>query len=148
MASIWGFEFRQRLLALGRDRIKLAALVVLTDARQPHFLEHGERRVDDAGARRIIAADPLAELLDDLVAVAGLLGDQGENDELQFAAVEHPALARAEPAAAPAPAERPLPEAAMAAMPDVVLEVTMEHGFPPGFRTYLRYVLSKDISLD
>ena len=55
------------------------------------FLEHGQCRIDDAGARQIFAPDPLAELLDDLVAVAGLLGDQRKSLSLLTSAPLIPA---------------------------------------------------------
>src|ERR1700722_16646006 len=50
------------------------------------------RALTAARAWRIVAPAPLAELLDDLVAVARLLGDQRDNPEPQLAAVEHAAL--------------------------------------------------------
>ena len=71
---------------------------------EAHVLEHGQSRIDDARARRIIAPGHLLDRLDQLVAVARLVGDQLEQHQAQLAALEHP-LAVA--AAMPAPAARP-----------------------------------------
>ena len=100
----------EKRLALGGQRIELAPALILGGGGVAHVLDQGQRGIDDAGARAVAAADPLFERLDDLVAVARLLGHQGENDEPEIAAVEHAPLARLEPAAAPVPAE-PVPPA-------------------------------------
>jgi len=74
----------------------------------------GECRIDDARARRIPARGALFEQLDDLVAVAWLLGDQRERDQAEVALRQHApgthhvaaAMSPAEPATevtAPAP---------------------------------------------
>jgi hypothetical protein len=61
--------------------------------------------------------------------VARLLGDQGENDEAKFAAVEHAAFAAAEAAATPEPLEA---FTTRTAAPEgvVLMEVSEKHGFP------------------
>ena len=51
--------------------------------------------------------------------MARLFGDEGENDEPKLAGVEHAAFARTKAAASPPPAERPVAEAAVAAVTDV-----------------------------
>ena len=53
------------------------------------FLEVGQRRVDDAGARAVGAVGTLLQGLDDVVAVARLLGEQGEDDQAEVAVTEH-----------------------------------------------------------
>ena len=117
MASIWALLSARTFSPVGRQRIELAALRVLARAGVAHLLEHGQGRIDDAGAWRIFAPDPLAEVLDDLVAVAGLFRHQPEDNEPELAAVEHPALAALQSAMAAAPAaERPAPETAMVAV--------------------------------
>src|SRR5271163_2563991 len=129
-----GLVVGEDLLALPRQRIELAPLRVLARAGVAHLFQHGQRRIDDARARRIFASDPLAELLDDLVAVAGLLGHQRQDHQPQFAAVEHPALAALESAAmAAAPAaRRPAPETAgPMAVAHIIVKMTMEHCFTP-----------------
>src|ERR1700722_10861917 len=79
-----GFVVGENFLALRGETIELAPLWVLAGLGVAHLFEHGQRRIDDSGTWRIIAPDPLAELLDDLVAVAGLLGDERENHQPQF----------------------------------------------------------------
>src|SRR5262245_32341871 len=53
------------------------------------LFEISQRRVNYAGARRIPAGGLLFEHLDDLVAVARLLGDQRECDQAQVALRQH-----------------------------------------------------------
>ena len=57
------------------------------------FFEHGQGRIDHAGARAVGAGEAVLDLLDELVAVAGALGDQREHDQAQFAMIEHAARA-------------------------------------------------------
>ncbi len=115
------------------------------------LLEVGEGRVHDPGARRVPAGGLLLQHLDDLVAVARLLGDERQRDQAQIALRQHPprphhvaesASATAPMAPAPAGPERPAP-APMGAplLFDLLLEVSHpEHVFA---------LLGKfDISLD
>jgi len=51
------------------------------------LFEIGQRRIDDARARGVPALGLLLEDFDDLVAVAGLLGDQRERQQADFAGV-------------------------------------------------------------
>src|SRR5687768_11086637 len=74
---------------------------------QAHVLEHRQGRIDDAGARRIMALGHLLDRLDQLIAVARLIGDQLEQHEAKFAALEHPFAGPASAPAAPAAAARP-----------------------------------------
>src|ERR1700730_7965132 len=53
------------------------------------LLEISQRRIDDARARRVPAGGPVFQHLDDLVAVARLLGDQRERDQAQVALRQH-----------------------------------------------------------
>src|SRR5262249_48538778 len=78
-----------------------------------------QRRIDDAGARAVPAGGFLLEHLDDFVAVARLLGDQRERDELQVALGEHPPGPHAVVAAPAVPAApaRPAEEASAARAP-------------------------------
>src|SRR5262249_53502328 len=83
------------------------------------FLEIGVGGIEDAGARRMPARGLVLEHLDDLVAVARLLGDQRERDQPQVALGQHAAGAHHVVAAqamasaeARAAAEMPTPAAA------------------------------------
>ena len=69
---------------------------------QAHVLEQGQRRIDDARARRIFAAGQLLDRADQVVAVARLVGDQLEQHEPELAAFEHPAGCAGRGRAAPA----------------------------------------------
>src|ERR1700677_3874221 len=130
------FVVGQDFLAFRRQPVELAPLRILARLGVAHLFEHGQRRIDDARAWRIVAPNALAELLDDLVAVAGLLGDERENHEPELAAVEHAALTAASVAAAGTPAaERPAPEAMVAgaavAVVYIIVKMTMEHCVSP-----------------
>src|SRR5215218_435921 len=87
--------------ALAGRLIDLLGVLGLGLCNQAHVFEHGQRRVDDAGARRIFAAGHFLDRLDQLIAVARLVGDQLEQHQAQLAALEHP-LAVAAAMAAPA----------------------------------------------
>src|SRR5208283_5422776 len=82
---------KELLRAFRRPRLDLSEL-----------LEEGERRTDDAGARRISAAGARLDLANDVVAVPRLALEQEQDDEAQFAALEHaaPSAASARPLAA------------------------------------------------
>jgi hypothetical protein len=60
-------------------------------------LEHGERRVNHAGARHVGAAQAVLDGLDYLVAVARPFGDERENNEAKLAVIEHAGPAAAVP---------------------------------------------------
>ena len=68
------------------------------------LLQQRERGVDGAGTRGVGAAEFLLDLLDQLVPVAGLFGDQREQHQAQVAGAENPAAAAATEAAATASA--------------------------------------------
>ena len=80
--------------ALGGDRMQFLAAVTGGDRYVAEFLEHGQRGVDHAGAGAVGAADALLDRLDDLVAVARLLGDQVEDDQAEVAMGEEAARGR------------------------------------------------------
>src|SRR5262245_45720548 len=105
------------------------------------LLEIGQRRINDAGARRIPAGGLVFEHLDDLVAVARLLGDQRERDQAQVALRQHAPGAHPIAAVTSAPAvagtEMPAPAAAAAPLPP-----TMSHAEHVGLHS------DYDISLD
>ena len=54
------------------------------------FLQIGQRRIDDAGARRVPVRRFLFEQLDDLIAVARRLGDQRQREKAKVALRQHP----------------------------------------------------------
>ena len=58
---------------------------------QAKVFQHRQQRIDRAGARTVVAADLLADGLDDLVAVAGLARQHLQHQQLQVATVEHAA---------------------------------------------------------
>src|SRR5262245_24741295 len=102
------------------------------------ILEIGQRRVDDAGARRVPACGLVLQDLDDLVAVARLLGDQRERDQPQVAlrqhaaGAHHVAAAHAVPAAPAEPAAvAPTPAAAGAPALFAVQMSYSKHGVTP-----------------
>src|SRR5690606_33985150 len=76
--------------ALGGDGEQFFRAVALLRRDLPHLVEQGEGGIDHPGARRIGAAGQLLDPADQVIAVARLVGDQLEQHEPQFAAVEHP----------------------------------------------------------
>src|SRR5215831_2087502 len=104
------------------------------------LFEIGQRRIDDAGARRVPAGGLVFEHLDDLVAVARLLGDQRKRDQAQVALRQHAPgahhiAAAVTSAPAVAGAELPAPTAAAAPLP-----TAMSHAEHVGFLGCLRYI--------
>src|ERR1700722_2179771 len=131
-----GFVVGEDFLALRRQPVELSPLRVLARLGVAHLFEQGQRRVDDARAWRIVAPNPLAELLDDLVAITGLLSDQRQNHKPQPPALEHAAVTATDGAAAGTPAaERPASEAMVAmaavAVVNIIVKMTMEHCWSP-----------------
>jgi hypothetical protein len=53
------------------------------DSRLAGLFEIGEGRIDHARARNVVAAGPLFQHLDQIVAMARLFGDQGQQEQLQ-----------------------------------------------------------------
>ena len=129
---------------------------------QPHVLEHGQGRIDDARARRIFAAGHLLDRADQLIAVARLVGDQLKQHEAKLAALEHPlaVAAAAPPPAAPTcavveveieierpEAERATAPAGMTLVPAMFAAIIMEmHRISPfdSSKIYLRCICFKD----
>ena len=72
------------------DRVELLCAIRLRGDVAGLF-EEGQRRIDHAGAWRIPARGFLLQHLDDLVAVARLLRDQGERDQANVALRQHAA---------------------------------------------------------
>jgi len=62
------------------DCVQLLCTVAGIDRRMAEFLEQRQRRIDNAWAWAVGAADLIFDLLDDLVTVPRLFGDQVEND--------------------------------------------------------------------
>src|SRR5688572_5553304 len=60
-------------------------------ARVAEILQQRQRGIHRAGARAVGAGEAVLQLLDDLVAVTRLLGQEAEDDVLQVAMAEHPA---------------------------------------------------------
>src|SRR5262249_23140064 len=101
----------------------------------------GQRRINDAGARRVPAGGLVFEHLDDLVTVARLLGDQRKRDQAQIALRQHAPGAHHIAAAVtstPAVAGAKLPAPAAAAAPS---PPTMSHAEHVGLRCQLRYIV-------
>src|SRR5262249_47486690 len=103
----------ERALVLGEERaprlgdgVELLARLGGGHRRVAELLEQGERRGDDARARAGPAGEALLDRLDDLVAMAGLVREQGQNEEAQTALLEHPPAA--EPAAMAAAMTEPV----------------------------------------
>ena len=80
--------FLEERLAGRRDVVDFLPLALL-GTHVPHVLQELERRIDGAGGGRVPAPHPLLEGLHDLVAVAGLLLQQAEDDVLHLASLEH-----------------------------------------------------------
>lgn len=78
-------------LAFGRQRVLPASGVLAGGLDQAEVFEQRQRRVDRAGARAVVAADPVADGLDDFVAVARLLTQQMQHQQLEVTAIEHAA---------------------------------------------------------
>src|SRR6478672_3517961 len=87
------------------DLVDLLSFIAGNDAGVAEVLEELEGRVDGAGAGGVGAAEALLERLDDLVAVAGLLLEEAEDDVAQVALLEH-ASGAPSPAAASLGAEQ------------------------------------------
>ena len=81
------FEVRAAFLG---DRVELLGAFRLRGD-VAGLLEKGQRRIHHAGTRRVPARGLVLQHLDDLVAVARLLGDQPERDQPQIAGREHAA---------------------------------------------------------
>jgi hypothetical protein len=115
---------RQMRAADPGDREQLLGAFCLLLGDMIHVIEHGQRWVDDAGARGISAAGPILDLADQVVAVARLFLDQLEQDEAQFAPVEHPPAASAfATRMAEGTSEPATPKAARAAIAALVMAV-------------------------
>src|SRR5690348_7060929 len=91
------------------DLIRLARALAARLLDEAHLLEHRQRRIDDARARRIAAAGQFLDRADEVVAVPRLLRNQLQEHQSQLAGFEHP----------------PRPAAAAAA-PALVAEVEVE----------------------
>jgi hypothetical protein len=116
-----------------------------------HLLEHRQGGIDDAGARAVAAADALLEVLDDLVAVAGLVLEHRHDDEAQVAVLEDAlalafASAKAAAVAVPMPMRAAVPPASeivpglMAR--SVAVSVFEKQVSSPGLNDIIRYVAS------
>src|SRR5581483_6516234 len=94
----------QIFLALLGGRVELAVTLSRRHSRQAFFFEQRQRGVHHAGAGRIGAGKPLFDGLDDLVAVARLVGNQLQDHQPQMARVEQPLAHAAEAALKSSPA--------------------------------------------
>ena len=106
------------------------------------LFEQRQRRIDRPGARSIGAAEFLLDGADQVIAVARLLGDEGQENQPQVAVAEHPPAPSPEAApaealflvmgptpAAPAPARRAImPPFTVAPM---ILMMTSKHEIYP-----------------
>src|SRR5690606_9863044 len=94
-----------------RDDSELAPLIVaILLGDQGLVGQHRERRIDHAGAGRIVPARTLLDSLDEVVTVARLLGDELEQDKPQLLAAELPAAAPATASSARPPGTARAPE--------------------------------------
>src|SRR5262249_45151546 len=73
------------------DGVEFLGTLARGEFRKSHVLKHRQQRIDDAGARRIGAADAMLDLLDQFVAMPRLLGEQRQNHEFEVALIEHAA---------------------------------------------------------
>src|ERR1700751_870801 len=71
--------------AFGGDRMQLFRTIAGADRHMTEFLEQGQRRINNAWAWAVGAADPLFDRLDDLVTVPRLFRDEMENDQAKVA---------------------------------------------------------------
>src|SRR5690606_21137630 len=85
-----GAARRQERLALGREAVALAAGNFRINRRITHVVEPGERRIDDARARAVAAAEALLDRLDQFVTMARAFRDHGEQQQPQLAIIEEP----------------------------------------------------------
>ena len=81
----------QEGLALRRDTVALAACSFGFDHRIAHIFEPRECRIDDARTWAVAAAHAFLDGLHELIAVARLLRDHGEDKEPKLSIVEKPA---------------------------------------------------------
>ncbi len=101
-------EFRAVLLQVGPARVGDGVKPLAARRRRDDevgLLQHLQQGIDGAGARAVGAREAVLQGLDDVVAVAGLVGDQAQHDETQGPGVKHAAPAAAERSAM-VPAER------------------------------------------
>ncbi len=115
-----GFKVRAALVGDGEEFLRAIAARLLDQAL---LFEHGERRIDHAGARYIETARQLLDRPDEFVAVARLVGDQLEQDQAKLVGIEDPA-APAAPAlvgSAPVAAPEPVATAGAEMVPGMVL---------------------------
>ena len=120
----------EELLPFRQDRIQLL-VAFLDDVDMAHVGHHRQQRVNGARAGRVTAAGQRFQFLDDFVAVAGLLGDQLQDNEAQVAVIEEATHAATELAAevVMATAEMPAEPEAVPGMPAlaILMEVFEKH---------------------
>ncbi len=79
----------QGLLAFGSDGVALAAAFGFAGRGMAHVHQVAQGGVDRAGAGLVVAADQLAHGADHVVAMAGLLANQMQRQQLEAASLEH-----------------------------------------------------------
>ena len=79
----------QRLQAFGGDGVLLASAFQIGRRGVTHVHQIAERGVDGAGAGRVFAADQLTNGANDVVAVAGLQGNQVQSQQLEATGFKH-----------------------------------------------------------
>src|SRR5450830_177477 len=89
----------QKIYAFRSDAIQLLAAVFGFHGRIAQLFQQGQRRVNHARARAVIAADQLLDRFDDFIAMARLVLQQMQNHQAQAALLEHARTASAFPAA-------------------------------------------------
>ena len=86
-----GAVLLQRLAARVGGLEELAPGLAGGRADEALVFQQGQGRIDHAGRGPIGAAGAVFQLLDQLVAVARLLGEQGQDDEAKVAVLQEPA---------------------------------------------------------
>lgn len=77
------------LLALSGDGVALAPAFGFAGRRMAHVYQVTQGRVDGAGAGLVVAADQLADGTDHVIAMAGLLANQMQRQQLEAAGLKH-----------------------------------------------------------
>src|SRR5947208_13946 len=92
------------------DLVDLLAAFFGNSASEPHVFEHGQCRIHRPWAGGVRASEPALQLLDDVVAMAGLLIEKPEDDVLEIALLEQASGSAAPVGASARRTTAPVPE--------------------------------------
>src|SRR5690606_30549937 len=149
----------ERAPLVGDDVTLAPAGAVVVDARMAHLLEQGQGGIDRTRAGGVGAVEHVLDGADQLVAVARLLLDQGQQHQFEVAVAEHaPGARTAAMAATEAEVVAVEPFAGIAVTaaarqlaqdpgPEAVLAAAMEGMVVVVVHPYLRYVLSNNLKI-